>query len=313
MPVLVLLSHFVPLIYVLSCPRNWSSSTCKEFILRFSKTRFKYRYDFIQVSHVLGLDVGADAEAACAGADSDEEAEDAPDDEHGVTALAARGDEIAVDASVVALANASSANNGSSNGSDDADNNEEIDSEICAEARNLLLEEQSVVSRGETPSDLRRSVPIADIRNAVDISSLEHASANKAPLLPNDSTAVHQHYPSQTMGDLHLVPPHTSTTKPPSTGSGRNYSTDSQFEKSNGLQRIANGFLGIFSPTRGAAAEGSTPKSANSAGGAASAEESPADPAMDEVSAMEKLGSWLGAQQAMEDTIDVLEQEGWMA
>lgn len=29
--------------------------------------------------------------------------------------------------------------------------------------------------------------------------------------------------------------------------------------------------------------------------------------------AMMQLGNWLGAQQAMEDTIDVLEQEGWMA
>lgn len=28
--------------------------------------------------------------------------------------------------------------------------------------------------------------------------------------------------------------------------------------------------------------------------------------------AMEKLGNWLGAQEAMEDTLDVLEQGGWM-
>ena len=32
-----------------------------------------------------------------------------------------------------------------------------------------------------------------------------------------------------------------------------------------------------------------------------------------EQAAMMQLGNWLGAQQAMEDTFDVLEQEGWMA
>ena len=34
---------------------------------------------------------------------------------------------------------------------------------------------------------------------------------------------------------------------------------------------------------------------------------------LDSQAAMMQLGNWLGAQQAMEDTFDVLEQEGWMA
>ena len=279
---------------------------------------------------MLGLDVGAEAEASCAGADSDEEIEDALDDDLGIRAVTTTSSDAELDeiahGSAAAYANNSASHNGtngSTNTSVKSIHDDEIDSEICAEARKLLEQEQFKCTGDESSSGLRRSVPCIDIRNAVDASTLGYVSANRAPLPPNQGTATHPTGQNQSAGGPHLLPPHApvmpssveSNSNGGGGGSSNSNSNDGYPEKSSGFQKIANGFLGIFATTNGAAAEGSKSKTSISTAGSASAaaDEPSADPAMDEDSAMEKLGSWLGAQQAMEDTIDVLEQEGWMA